>query len=207
MYVYIQKAWTGKRHLDTYLDYQDTNNCDEKRILIRLVRSMKGIDMNTKLLGLALACLAGLSTGSASAGVVVAFSHPEKFQEMPFLPSDREQVLKELSEHFESLGKRMAAGQELRIEVLDFAMAGRILPNFRGREDLRVVRGTADWPRIVMRYELLSNGHVVASGQENLSDMGYRDRINRYMDGDVLRYEKRMIDEWFIPKFAPRKSG
>jgi hypothetical protein len=172
-----------------------------------LAFSMKGIDMNTKLLGLALACLAGLSAGSASAGIVVAYSHPEKFQDMPFAQSDRERVLKELNEHFALLGKRLPAGQELRLEVLDFDMAGRILPRASGREELRFVKDGADWPSMVVRYELLSNGQVIASGQDKLSDMGYTNRINRYSDGDLLRYEKRMIDDWFMPKFVPRKPG
>jgi hypothetical protein len=128
---------------------------------------------------------------------------------MPFAQSDRERVLKELTEHFEWLGKRLPAGQELRVEVLDFDMAGRMLPSIRGRQELRIVKDGADWPRMEVRYELLSNGQVIASGQDKLSDMNYiySDRINRYGDSDLLRYEKKMIDEWFTKKFVPAKPG
>lgn len=163
--------------------------------------------MNTNLKHLALAGLVLLSAGGASAAVTVAFSHPENFRDLPFSPIDREHVLKELGEHFALLGKRLPPGQDLRVEVLDLDMAGRIYPNFRGREDIRVLRGGADWPHMVVRYSLVSNGQVIASGEDQLSDMMYLNRINRYSDGDTLRYEKRMIDDWFKEKFAARKQG
>lgn len=163
--------------------------------------------MNTNLRTLALAGLVLLSAGAASAAVTVAFSHPENFQDLPFAPTDREQVLKDLSEHFTLLGKALPAGQNLRVEVLDLDMAGRIHPNFRGHQDIRVLRGGADWPHMKLRYSLESNGQVIASGQDDLSDMNYLDRLNRYSDGDSLRYEKRMIDDWFKQKFVARKAG
>jgi hypothetical protein len=165
---------------------------------------MKGIDMNTKLLRLVAAGLVVLSAGSASAGVTVAYSHPEKFPDMPFSPTDRERVLGDLTDYLVSLGKRLPPDQELRLTVLDLDLAGTIRHSFRGREDLRVVRGGADWPRMVVRYELVSNGQVIAQGEDKLADMAYTDRINRYGDGDTLRYEKRMIDDWFTKKFAAR---
>ena len=162
--------------------------------------------MNTLFKQIALTSLFVLSAGGASAAVTVAFSHPEKYSDLPFSPTDREQVLKELSEHFAALGKDLPPGQDLRVEVTDLDMAGRIHPNVRGH-DLRVLRGGADWPHMALRYSLESNGRVIASGEENLSDMMYLDRLSRYSDGDTLRYEKRMIDDWFKNKFVARKQG
>jgi hypothetical protein len=161
--------------------------------------------MKTTFKCLALAGLMALSAGAASAAVTVAFSHPEKYLDMPFSPVDRQRVLEQLSEHFAKLGARLPPGQDLRVEVLDLDMAGRLHPNFRGRE-LRILNGGADWPHMVVRYTLEANGRVIASGRDDLSDMMYLDRINRYQDGDTLRYEKRMIDEWFTNKFAPRRQ-
>jgi hypothetical protein len=163
--------------------------------------------MKTILKSMALAGLVLLSAGGASAAVTVAFSHPEKYQDMPFSPTDREQVLKDLGEHFARLGKDLPPGQDLRVEVLDIDLAGRIHPNSRGRQDIRVLRGGADWPTMLVRYRLESNGQVIASGEDRLSDMNYLGRISRYADGDTLRYEKRMIDDWFKKKFAVRKQG
>ena len=163
--------------------------------------------MNTLLKNVALAGLFLLSAGGASAGVTVAFSHPENYQDLPFAPTDREQVLKDLGEHFAWLGKDLPPGQDLKVEVMDLDMAGRIHPNFRGRSDIRILRGGADWPHMVLRYRLESNGQVIAGGEDQLSDMNYMDRINRYSDGDTLRYEKRMIDDWFKKKFLARRQG
>jgi hypothetical protein len=168
---------------------------------------MKGIDMNTTLKHLALAGLVLLSAGGASASVTTAFSHPQNFRDLPFATSDREQVLRDLADHFARLGKQLPPGQDLKVEVMDLDMAGYIRPNFRGRQDIRVLRGGADWPSMVVRYTLESNGKVIASGEDTLRDMDYLGRINRYSDGDMLRYEKRMIDDWFKAKFAQRRHG
>lgn len=163
--------------------------------------------MDSVIKKMALAVLVVLTAGGASAAVSVAFSHPESYRDLPFAQTDREAVLKELGEHFAWLGKELPAGQDLKVEVLELDMAGRIRPNFRGGQDLRVLRGGADWPRMVLRYSLESNGGVIASGEDKLSDMDYLGHINRYADGDSLRYEKRMIDDWFRKKFAARRRG
>ncbi|MDB5961821.1 MAG: hypothetical protein JWP59_3115 [Massilia sp.] len=155
---------------------------------------------------LAAAFAASLSLGAlalpASAAVTVSFIQPENFRDLPFSPSDRAQVLKELGEHFAKLEKSLPAGQDLKVDVIDLDMAGRMVPNFRGNQDLRVLHGGADWPHMTVRYILTANGQVLSSGEDQLSDMAYLDRINIYSDGDPLRYEKRMVDDWFKKKFA-----
>jgi hypothetical protein len=125
---------------------------------------------------------------------------------MPLSPSDRADVLKELTEHFERLGKDLPPGQDLRVEVLDMDLAGELRPNFRGHE-IRILRGAADWPRMQVRYTLEANGQVVRRGEDALSDMTYLNRTPRYADGDTMRYEKRMIDDWFKEKFAAPKAA
>jgi hypothetical protein len=163
--------------------------------------------MNTVLKSLALSGVLLLSAGGASAGVTVAFSNPDQFRDMPFSPSDRADVLKELTEHFEYLGKDLPPGHDLRVEVLDLDMAGELRPNFRGHNDIRILRGRADWPRMQVRYTLESNGQVISRGEDALSDMAYLSRMPRYADGDSLRYEKRMIDDWFKQKFAVPRAA
>jgi hypothetical protein len=163
--------------------------------------------MKTTFRSMALAALVLCSAGGASAAVTVAFVHSDKFRDMPFSPSDREQVLKDLGEHFAYLGKDLPPGQDLRIDVLDLDLAGELRPNFHGRNDIRILRGGADWPRIKLHYTLESNGKVIGSGDDELSDMMYMNRLSRYGDGDTLRYEKRMIDDWFKQKFAVSRSA
>jgi hypothetical protein len=147
------------------------------------------------------------AAGSASAGVTVAFANPDSFRDMPFSPTDRADVLKELTEHFESLGKDLPPGYDLRVEVLDLDLAGELRPNFRGHNDIRVLRGGADWPRMQVRYTLEANGQVISRGEDALSDMTYLNRTPRYAEHDNLRYEKRMINEWFKEKFAAPKAA
>lgn len=153
---------------------------------------------------LALAGLFLASAGAASAAVTVTFVQPDQYADLPFASSEREQVLAGLREHFAKLSKSLPPGADLKIEVLDVDLAGRIYPNFRGRQDLRVLRGGADWPHMRLRYTLEQDGKVLASGDDNLSDMTYLDHINRYFTGDPLRYEKQMIDAWFKTRIAAR---
>ena len=163
--------------------------------------------MKTVFKNLALAGLVLAAAGSASAGVTVAFANPDQFRDMPFSPGDRADVLKDLTEHFERLGKDLPPGHDLRVEVLDLDLAGEMRPNFRGHHEIRILRGGADWPRMQVRYTLESNGQVISRGEDALSDMMYLNRSTRYADGDTLRYEKRMIDDWFKQKFAAPKAA
>jgi hypothetical protein len=106
-------------------------------------------------------------------------------------------VLKDLTEHFQKLGKQLPPDENLAIEVLDIDLAGRIYPGMRSGRDIRILKGGADWPHMRLRYSLDAGGKVIDSGEADLSDMMYMQRLNRYSDGDTLRFEKQMIDAWF----------
>ena len=138
-----------------------------------------------------------LTCGAASAGVNVTYQAPERFSDVPFGEIERTRLLKSVSAHFETLARRLPAGQQLTIEVSDIDLAGRIDPMRRGLNDIRVMRGGADWPRMHLRYRLEANGAALREGEADLSDMSYLQTINPYASGDPLRYEKRMIDQWF----------
>ena len=155
---------------------------------------------------LAVSGLLALAAGVASAGVTVNYIQPERFSDLPFAPWERERVLEELTEHFISLGEKLPPGQNLRIDVQDVDMAGRIHPGRSGRE-LRIIRNGAEWPRIDLHYTIENNGQVVRSGDAQLRDMGFMDRIKRYSDGDTISYERRMIDDWFNETIVPRERN
>jgi hypothetical protein len=148
-------------------------------------------------------CLLGAG-GAFAADVTVHYVQPEKFVDMPYEPWEREDVMKQLTEHFTWLGKKLPADQQLTIEVLDIDLAGRIIPGARSGRDLRILRGEADWPRMRLHYSLAQGGTVLASGNADLSDMAYLQKINRYAEGDPVRFEKAMIDEWFNKTFLPK---
>lgn len=152
-----------------------------------------------------LAVLALLAAGSASAGVAkVTFVQPETYSDVPFAHWERDSVLKELHQHFNKLAARLPADQQLNVEVTDLDLAGQTWPTrFSGR-DIRVMNGGADWPHMSLRYTITQGGQVIKSGEEDLSDMAYQQHISRYGGGDALRYEKRMLDQWFRDRLAVR---
>ncbi|MBD8529639.1 MULTISPECIES: DUF3016 domain-containing protein [unclassified Massilia] len=155
---------------------------------------------------LAVSGLLALAAGSASADVTVNYIEQERFSDLPFTPWERESVLKELTGHFAKLGAKLPPGQNLRIDVRDVDLAGREYPG-RGARDLRIVKNGAEWPRIDLRYTIESNGQVVRSGDAQLRDMSFMDRSNRSTGSDFLRFEKRMIDDWFYSEIMPRERA
>jgi hypothetical protein len=163
--------------------------------------------MKSRMQKLALAGLFALVAGSASAAVTVSYVQPDRFSDLPFVPWDREDTLRQFTEHFTWLGSALPPGQDLRIEVLDIDLAGRLIPSVRLGRDLRVLRGQADWPRMELRYSLEQDGQVIKNGEVQLSDMNYLNHSTRYFDSEALRYEKQMIDDWFEKTIGPLPRG
>jgi hypothetical protein len=149
-----------------------------------------------------IAGLALLASSAAWAGTEVHFSKPDQFTDVSFNPHEREDELKELSRHFEKLGALLPPGQNLKIDVTDVDLAGRENPSLRAAQDIRVMNGRVDWPRMRLHYVLEQNGKVISSGDAALSDMSYLSRINPYFSNEKLRYEKLMIDDWFADTFG-----
>ena len=160
--------------------------------------------MKTELRQAALAALVMFSAGGAWAGATVTYAAPDRFADMPFSTSERERVLAELTRHFDKLAKTLPAGQDLKVEILDLDLAGRLRHDLPGARELRIMNGGADWPQMHLRYSIEQDGKVIKSGEERLSNMNYLDRLNRYTSGETLRYEKQMLDEWFRDKVAVR---
>jgi hypothetical protein len=163
--------------------------------------------MKPRLLGLALAGLLLAVQGAASAAVVVNYIHDEKFTDLPRVPWQRQQALEDIAEHFEKLGKTLAPGQDLSIDVLDIDLAGREQPNRFTTESIRVTHGDVDWPRMHLRYSLIDHGKVVASGDAQLSDKSYSRHINGYPGDEHWRFERQMIDEWWRRTIRPDRTA
>lgn len=160
--------------------------------------------MNTVLRQAAFAGLTLLAAGAAMAGATVTYAQPDQFTDVPFQNYERERVLKELTAHFDTLAAKLPPGQELKVEILDVDLAGEVRHNFRGSQDLRVLKGGADWPRMHLRYAIEQDGKVIKSGDAQVSDMNYMRQHSRYFDGAFLRYEKNMLDQWFKDTVAAR---
>lgn len=146
-----------------------------------------------------------LAAGTAAAGdVTVSFQKPEQYSDLAWNAKDREDLLQELQEHLVRLGTKLPADSRLQVDVLDVDLAGHI-HHGRFGQDIRVLRGTADWPTMQLHYRLESHGQVVAEGSDHLANMDYLNRLNIYSSGDPLRYEKQMIDGWFKDRFLAHK--
>lgn len=175
--------------------------------------NVKGCKMKSTLrcaLAASLVMLAGSSawaTASAAAdpaqpaAVEVRYDKPEQFTDISFDPRKRDDALKQLTRHFEKLASSLPVGQSLKIDVTDIDLAGREDPRLRGTNDIRILNGGVDWPRMSLHYVLEQDGKVLRSGDARLSDMSYLNRLNRYSSSEPLRYEKLMMDEWFDKTF------
>jgi hypothetical protein len=156
-------------------------------------------------LALAAACLA--AHGIAGATVTVNYVHDAQFTDLPRTPWQRQQALEDIGEHFQSLGKDLPAGQDLVIDVLDIDLAGSEEPNRFAPTGVRILRHGGDWPRMHLRYSLVESGKVLKSGDAQLSDKSYGNRVNGYPSDARWPNEKRMIDDWWRATIAPDRSA
>lgn len=151
-------------------------------------------------LAAALALLAGVS--AVHADVAVTFVDAERFADIGFMPADRREVLERLDAHLQAWGARhLRDGETLAVSVLDVDLAGDVRPG--PRDDVRVLLGGADWPRIHMRYELRVGGRGVGQGDERLTDPFYLDRRASIRTDEALLYERRMLDDWLASRIVP----
>ena len=150
--------------------------------------------------GLVLAAAAAQAAGT----VQVSFIQSDKFTDAGDARRDIDGNLRELARHFDALAQRyLGDGQKLTVEVLDIDLAGEVRPSRRFMQDVRVLRGRADWPRIKLRYTLETSGQAPRSGEQNIADMAYLQHISAgYANDEPLRHEKRMLREWFATQFV-----
>lgn len=139
--------------------------------------------------GLLLACL------NAVGAAKVTYVQPEKMTDVPRYPSDRESMEIAFREHLDKLSERLPAGQQLVVEFLDIDLAGDVFPRVPV-QDIRVLKGRADWPRMHLRYRIEQDGAVLRSGERELADANYLMHSSRY-NGELYQHEKDMLDDWF----------
>lgn len=149
---------------------------------------------------------AALLAGPAlAANVDVKLDHPENFADARDNLRSKDDVGKALAEHLQALGsKNLPADQKLEITIRDIDLAGDMRPRFRTGQDVRIIRGRADWPRVDLSYVLRSGDKVLSQGSESIADMNYT--MNQsYSAGsqDAFFYEKRMLTKWFRERLAP----
>lgn len=148
------------------------------------------------------AALLLLASAGAFAAATVTFVDVDKMSDVPRDAHKREDMQFVLREHFNYLSGQLPAGQVLKVDVLDIDLAGDEFPRV-AVQDIRVLKGQADWPRMHLRYRIEQDGNVLASGDSQLSDPGYLMGVNRYGQ-DAYSYEKQMLDDWFRKEVLKR---
>jgi hypothetical protein len=162
--------------------------------------------MNARSSRWALCALAAAALPALAGTVEVKFTDADRYADAGISQWDQSNNLKVLSTYLQQLGSRyLPQDQKLGIEVLDVDLAGE--KRWRRGDEIRIVRGRADWPRITLRYTLQdANGQTIREAKETVSDMDYRDRSIDLGNTDPLRYEKRMLEDWFRKSFAPQHA-
>ncbi len=149
-------------------------------------------------------CAAWVLLGSAcQAGTVnVTFVNPENFTDIRDADHDAGANLKTLADYFQVLGQKYLPPEKtVKIDVLDVDLAGRVVPSFRFGS-VRVLGRPVDWPQMTLRYTVLVNDQVVASGEDRVKDMMYDTHLDSVSFGERLSNEKLMLRLWFREHFA-----
>lgn len=163
--------------------------------------------MRAQPLAVALALSVGMAAAYAAGTVDVSFVKPDEFADIGHGSIEIERNTQVLADHLKKLGARLPNGQALKLEVLDVDLAGEQRLNRRGN-DLRVLRGRADWPSMTVRYTLTADGRTVRSGQERITDMNYMfGSLRGYGSDEALAYDRRMLDRWFAENFAAEQTA
>ena len=155
------------------------------------------MNLSSTVLLAAIACWAATLPAYAAGKVDVSYVKPEEFRDAGRSVIDGERTLAGLTQYLHRLAKQLPDGQTLRLEVTDIDLAGEIHPSLR-LNDLRVLRGGADWPHLNLRYTLLDGSRTLKSGEAKLSDPAYMFSSRGHPAADSeMSYEKRMLKQWF----------
>jgi hypothetical protein len=142
------------------------------------------------------------SVPAFAAGIVeVNFVKADEFTDIGRGAVERERHLAILSDHLKSLGQRLPNGQALTVDVLDVDLAGEVWPTRRMNE-VRILKGSVDWPRMSLRWTLQADGRTLRTGADQLKDMAYLLRGAGLGTQQALAYDLRMLDAWFAKTFA-----
>lgn len=148
--------------------------------------------------GILALCAVSACAGSAD----IRYTHPERFADAG-RGRDAERVQATLSRHLQALAAaHLPAGQTLKVEFTDIDLAGHLWPLPRSGQDIRILKGSADWPRLSLHYQLSDGAQTLARGDEDLADLGYLQRTLSLRSADALPFEQRLLREWFNRRFG-----
>jgi hypothetical protein len=132
--------------------------------------------------------------------VEVSFNHPEQFADIRdgYLASEenKKEVLSALQEYIvQRAPSFLPKGDALRITFDNIKLAGVI--NIAGVVgDRRVILASTP-PMFMFEWAVTDiSGKVIGSAKEKLEENNFKDLSSRADEGDPLRYEKAVLDDW-----------
>lgn len=151
------------------------------------------------------ATLAFASSAAFAGTAEVRFIQPDKFSDLATNKWEEAGNMDSLARFIQRLAQRLPADQVLHVDVLDVDLAGEPRDLRMGR--VRIARN-ADFPVIRLRFTLESNGRVLRSGEERLTDLNYGRHLRsaRYSSTDLF-HERYLLDEWFSREFVPQTQA
>jgi hypothetical protein len=140
-----------------------------------------------------------LSTISFAGSAEVRWSNVEKYSDVHEGDEKKADFLKntlsELERHFIKLESKLPKGYKLHVNVFDLDLAGSV--SFQSSRHIRII-GSRQSPRFLFKYQVLnSKNELVTQGTENLRDTNFKDNRSKRYPNQSLRYEKRLLDQWF----------
>jgi len=146
------------------------------------------------------AAFAALVALPAAAAVTVSFPSPQ-YTDLGRSRSTEDGAKNELARFVHALdAKYLKPGEDLWLEFVDVTLAGHT-EWIKGQE-VRVMRGGADWPKFTLRYRMTRDGKVTQA-EESISDMNYQWAAGGAAHrSDPYYYEKQLLEHWFRKRFA-----
>jgi hypothetical protein len=150
-------------------------------------------------LALGMGCL---PTAQAAGSVELVFTQPERYTDAGIDAVERQRNLALLTLHVQGWSAQLPDGHRLRLVVEDVDLAGEQRLNL-WHPELRILRGTVDWPRMTLRWSLTTGERELQGGEARLSDKGYLMFSARMRQGEPLSHERRMLDDWLQREVLP----
>ena len=163
-------------------------------------------------IALALAATSAVPANTAAplGAVQVAYDRPEAFTDFGdngYVTTDerRDALLAQLKRHIEErAAPRIPPGSTLTVTISDIDMAGGFEWWHGPRADhVRIVKDIYP-PRIKLAFSLMdASGKPLAGGRRELTDLTFLTSVE--YRGDLLRYEKKLLDDWLAKEFAEQQ--
>ena len=140
---------------------------------------------------------------TAFAGVAkISWQEPDKFTDIRPGNENRDAFQKRLMSDFETmfadLAKKLPDECQLEVNITDIDLTGDVNAGYSmASRDIRIVKDLYS-PSMRFTYTLKNQkGDLLASGNEQLRDMGFMAKSKSLVSNSGFPYEERMLRDWF----------